>query len=86
MEYFTFIIEGKIALYAKTDTSVEKFDSKTSSIQPRFKVLELNNLIGNKILVKMCSVHSPFIFGDEPFLLGINSPFQIVSETTIVMM
>jgi len=75
MNYFSFIIQGKIALYAKTETSVENFGSKSSSIQPRVKQLEINNKIGNKILVKMCSTQSPFIFGDEPFLLGMRSPF-----------
>jgi hypothetical protein len=32
MDYFSYIIEGKIALYAKTETSANHFGSKSSSI------------------------------------------------------
>ncbi len=32
MDYFSYIIEGKIAVYAKTETSANHFGSKSSSI------------------------------------------------------
>ena len=51
----------------------------------RFAPLSPDIDLGERLLERECSLHDPLLLGDEPFLLGINQPFSVVSASHITI-
>jgi hypothetical protein len=64
----------------------EKVDrqNKTCPKTKQAKLLEVTNELGQLVSEHICNSTNPFITGDEPYLLGVETPYNLITTSTCI--